>query len=92
MELRDIQHQKAGIIIGKKGLSEGTISLIRETIKKQGIVKIKILKTALSPEYSIEMLIKDLITITEYHLVEKRGFSVIISQTSLKNKKNNPPG
>ncbi len=84
MELQYIRHQKAGVIIGKNQLNEGTVKLIRDHIKRQGMVKIKILKSALSIDYTKEKLIQDLISITKFHVIEKRGYSLIVSNSPLK--------
>ena len=84
MDIQDIRHQKASVIIGKNGLSTGTIKLIQDLTKKNGMVKIKILKTALSPDYSKENLMEDLIAKTNLYKIEIRGFSAIVS----KNPKN----
>jgi RNA-binding protein YhbY len=62
MELQDIIHRKANVIIGKSGLSQG-----------------KILKSALSADYSKEKLIEDLIAKTNLHKIDQRGYSVILS-------------
>ena len=83
MELRQVRHQKAGIIIGKNRLSDGIIKSIKENVKKHGIVKIKILKSALSIEYTKENLISDIVTATNFHVIEQRGYTVIISNPSI---------
>ena len=83
MELHEIRHQKAKIIIGKNGLSSGTIKAIQDFVKREGIVKVKILKSALTAEYSKNELVKDLINKTDLHVIETRGFSVILTKLSL---------
>ena len=80
MDIQDIRHQKAGVIIGKNGLSTGTIKVIQDLTKKNDMVKIKILKSALSPNYSKENLIDDLISKTSLYKIEIRGFSAIVSK------------
>ena len=82
MELQSIRHQKARVILGKNGLSEGTLKEIQNHIKRDEFVKIKILKTALSTEYSKEQLIQELISYVQ--IVEVRGHSVIVSKSQKK--------
>ncbi len=84
MELQDIQHRKANIIIGKNGLSPGTVKEIQNHIKKNGMVKIKILKSALAPDYSKENLIEALVTQANLHVIDKRGNSIIVSNSPKK--------
>jgi RNA-binding protein YhbY len=79
MELQDIIHRKANVIIGKSGLSQGSIKEIQFHIKKNSLVKVKILKSALSADYSKEKLIEDLIAKTNLHKIDQRGYSVILS-------------
>ncbi len=79
LDLPEIQHRKAHVTIGKNGLSEGTLKLIQDLTKKNGIIKIKILKSALNSDYSKEILVNELITKTYLHLIEMRGYSAIIS-------------
>ena len=81
MELHEVRHQKAKIIIGKNGLSPGTIKGIQDFIKREGIVKVKILKSALTVEYSKNEFVKDLISKTNLHVIETRGFSVILTKS-----------
>ena len=84
MELADVQHQKASIIIGKNRLNPGILKEIASHIKRKGMIKIKILKSALSPEYSKKDLINDLVSLTKLFIVDKRGYSVIVSNSPLK--------
>ncbi|MHA1111125.1 MAG: YhbY family RNA-binding protein [Promethearchaeota archaeon] len=79
MDLQEIRHRKAHVIIGKNGLSIGTLKLIQDLIKKNSFVKIKILKSALATDYSKEKLVEEIITKTNLHLIEIRGYSAIIS-------------
>ena len=79
MDLHEIQHRKAKVIIGKNGLSPGTLKLVQDLAKKNNLVKIKILKTALTDEYSKEDLAKELVAKTNLHLIEIRGYSAIVA-------------
>ena len=83
MDLHEIQHRKAKVIIGKNGLSPGTLKLVQDLAKKNNLVKIKILKTALSEEYSKEDLVKELTVKTNLHLIEIRGYSAIVAMNPL---------
>ena len=87
MELQNIRHQKAAIIIGKNQLSDGMVRSIKEHVKKNGMVKIKILRSALSVDYSKEDLMNELITLTNYAIIEKRGNTIIISNSHPTKKK-----
>jgi RNA-binding protein YhbY len=84
MDLQEIRHRKAHVIIGKNGLSKGTLKLIQDLAKKNGIVKIKILKTALNSDYTKENLVSEVIAETHLHLIEIRGFSAIIAMAQQK--------
>ncbi len=84
MELHAVRRNKAGVIIGKNQLSQGTLSQIKEHIKRNGIVKIKILKNALSSDYSKQDLISDLISRTNFYVIETRGFTIILSSSEKK--------
>ena len=84
MELRNIRDQKAKVIIGKNGVSPGIIKTILEIIKQEGVVKVKILKTALDMEYTKKDLIQDLTIKSNLDVMETRGYSVILIDPKLK--------
>ena len=49
-EAKRAHHGRADVIIGKKGLTEGVLREIEARLKAKGVVKIRILKTALEKE------------------------------------------
>jgi RNA-binding protein YhbY len=79
-----VQHQKASIIIGKNRLNSGILKEIETHIKRKGMIKIKILKAALTPDYSKSDLINDLVSQTNLCLIDVRGYSVIVSNSPRK--------
>jgi len=78
MELNEIRSQKAGVIIGKNGISPGVIKEIQDRMKQNRFVKIKILKSALSSEYAKKDLVDNLVNQTNFQVIEIRGNSVIL--------------
>ena len=87
MELHEVRHQKAKVIIGKNGLSSGTIKVIQDLVKKDRILKVKILKSALSSDFSKDKLIEDLVSETKLIAIEVRGYTVILSNEKVKKKR-----
>lgn len=80
MELQEVRKNKARIIIGKNGVNSGIKKEISQNIKRYRFLKIKVLKTALSSDYSIKNLISDLLSDTNFEVIEIRGSSVILSE------------
>jgi len=46
-EVKRVLREPARVRVGKSGLNEGVISEIRRHLEKEGVVKVKVLKTAL---------------------------------------------
>jgi RNA-binding protein len=80
-KLNKIKVASAQIIIGKNGLTEDALENIKKRLKKDKILKVKLLKTA--PEFA-EMNRKEFAdTIarnTNANLLEVRGYSVILQK------------
>ncbi|MHA1278739.1 MAG: YhbY family RNA-binding protein [Candidatus Helarchaeota archaeon] len=80
-KLNEVKANPAQIIVGKKGLSEEILNNIKKKIKKDKIIKIKILKTA--PEFTemdrktfADAIAKNL----DVSLVEVRGYNLILQK------------
>ncbi|MCS3923523.1 YhbY family RNA-binding protein [Methanosalsum natronophilum] len=77
-ELKSKSNQlKPSLNIGKKGLDEQVIEELKKTIKKDRLVKVKVLKTALEDK-DIETISNEITEKTSSTLIEIRGYSVTI--------------
>ena len=86
----DVLHQKAQINIGKRVDSEGVIDHIMKMLKKEKIIKIHALKSALT-ERNIKELAEDIKAKTKSYLLDVRGHTFIISKynVDIRSSKNN---
>ncbi|NVM29179.1 MAG: YhbY family RNA-binding protein [Candidatus Helarchaeota archaeon] len=86
--LQEIKLNSAQIIIGKNGLSENALITMKDRLKKEKIMKVKVLKTA--PELK-EMGRKDfaklIVKKLNADLIEVRGFSFILQRKGYINLK-----
>jgi RNA-binding protein len=69
--------------LGKKGISEEFVTHVSKLLKKYKIVKIKVLKSAIS-QSNVKDLAEQISKETNSHLIEIRGRTIII--TKLKSK------
>ena len=69
--------------LGKKGISEEFVTHVSKLLKKYKIVKIKVLKSAITKS-NVKDLAEQISKETNSHLIEIRGRTVII--TKLKSK------
>lgn len=70
-------------ILGKKGISEEFITHVSKLLKKYKIIKIKVLKSAIS-QSNIKDLAKQISNETNSHLIDVRGRMVILSNLKTK--------
>ncbi len=70
---------KPSIIIGKNGLNEESIKLIKNELKKCSLVKIKMLPTFIE-EKDKKQVAKDMAEKTNLKLVELKGFTIILAR------------
>ncbi len=70
-------------ILGKKGISEEFITHVSKLLKKYKIIKIKVLKSAIS-QSNIKNLAKQISNETNSHLIDVRGRMVILSKLKTK--------
>jgi RNA-binding protein len=70
-------------ILGKKGISEEFITHVSKLLKKYKIIKIKVLKSAIS-QSNIKDLAKQISNETNSHLIDVRGRMVILSKLKTK--------
>ena len=87
----EVLHNKAHINLGKKGIDSGVLDHIMKTLKKEKIIKIHVLKSALDDK-SIRELAEYVKTRTNSFLLDVRGHTFVISKRyidikDLKNKK-----
>ncbi len=80
-KVNEIKAASAQIIIGKNGLTQEILENIKKKLKKDKILKVKLLKTA--PEFA-EMDRKEFAAAiaqnTNANLLEVRGYSVILEK------------
>lgn len=67
------------LIIGKNGLNEGSIKIIKDLIRKNSIVKIKILP-AFIDEKDKKQVAKDFADKCNAKLVELKGFTILLAR------------
>lgn len=80
-KLNRIKASSAQIVIGKNGLTEEILNTIKKKIKKDKIIKVKLLKTVpelekLGRKKCAELLAKKL----NVNLIEIRGYSIILQK------------
>ncbi len=83
--LSEVIHSRADINIGKNGLSENVVNEIKKRLKKKGIIKVRVLKSA---REILGISRKDVARLvaekTGAELVEVRGYTFILR---VKNRK-----
>ena len=67
--------------IGKNGLNENTVKEIEKILVKRGLIKIKLLKPSFKPGEK-ELLIENLVKLTNSQLIDSVGNIVVIYKTS----------
>lgn len=70
---------KPSVIIGKNGLNESTIKIIKNLIRVNPVIKIKILPTFIEDKDK-KQVAKDIAEKTNSKLVELKGFTVILAR------------
>ena len=70
---------KPKFIIGKNGLTEQVIRNIRDTLKKEQLIKIKILGNVMEDKDK-KAFVNDIIQKTDSKLVQFIGFTVVLSR------------
>ncbi len=83
-KFQEVLHNKAQINIGKFGInSESALDHIMKMLKREKIVKIHALKTALI-EKDIKELAEEVVARTNSYLLDVRGHTFIISKNDIK--------
>ena len=83
-KFQEVLHNKAQINIGKSGIdSESVLDHIMKILKREKIVKIHALKTALI-EKDIKELAEEVVARTNSYLLDVRGHTFIISKNDIK--------
>ena len=77
---------KPTVHIGKEGLTESVIEEVRTQIKNRGIVKVRVLPAAGMDKDRVGM---ELAIETGSRLIETRGFTILLSDERLFQKKGN---
>lgn len=87
MELfREVQQDSPSVLIGKNLITEGMIKQIKDLVKKNTIIKCKILKSALSMADK-EDIVAEVLAKTKYKLVDLRGNTFMLSKRPVKGLK-----
>ena len=76
---------KPTIQIGKRGITETLLTEIKSQLKKRGIIKIKILKSA-KKDAKCKDIADEIAKLTNSKLVDTRGNTFILSKDGTKNK------
>lgn len=77
--VRKVLSKPARVRIGKKGLSEGTINEIRRLLEKEGMIKVKILKTALK-ELEVEEIATEVSRKLNAEIIDVRGHTFTLKR------------
>ncbi|MEO3992961.1 MAG: YhbY family RNA-binding protein [Desulfurococcaceae archaeon TW002] len=77
--IKKILSEPARVRIGKKGLSEGAINEIHRLLEKEGIVKVKILKTALK-ELEVEEVATEVSRKLNAEIIDVRGHTFTLKR------------
>jgi len=77
--IKEVRHSSADVRIGKAGVSEGVLSEIRRRLKEKGVIKVKMLKSALKVEGKDRFEIaKEVAEKVSARLIEVRGRTFIL--------------
>lgn len=90
--IKERRRGKVDIQLGKSGLTEGFVNEVKRRLKKQGIVKIRILKSYLkSGENDRRSIARKVAELTGARLIEVRGntFILALKGKSIGKNKNN---
>jgi RNA-binding protein YhbY len=79
-ELKEAFHDKAGVQIGKSGITEGVLANIKEVLKQTSPLKIKILKAAIDGEKTATYYANEVTKALHVKLVGVRGNTFVISK------------
>ena len=74
---REMSNERPTVLIGKGGATEKLVKEVSKQLEKNGIVKIKILKSALKNE-NIDNITQKIVHETDSTLVDKRGHVFIL--------------
>ncbi len=86
--IKEVRHSSADVRIGKSGISENVLKEIKRRLKKKGVVKVKILKSALKVEEKDRFEIaKGVAERIGAKLVEVRGRTFILLMENVVEKK-----
>jgi RNA-binding protein len=83
----EAQTMKATLQIGKGGITDGVIEEIKTQLKRQELIKVKILKSAFSDELGDrEKIAKALSERAGAELIEIKGNTIVLSRKGSKGK------
>ena len=71
--------EKPSVIIGKEGVDEGVVREVRRQLKRRGVIKVRVLRSALV-EHSFEELVGELAARTSSRLCGRRGRVVVLAR------------
>lgn len=77
--LKEVLSEPAKVRIGKSGLSEGIINEINRFLEKEGIVKVKVLKTALK-ELGVNEIATEVSRRLNAEVIDVRGHTFILKR------------
>jgi len=71
--------EKPSVVIGKGGVDEGVVEEVRRQLKRRGVIKVRVLRSALE-ECSFEELVGELASRTSSRVCGRRGRVVVLSR------------
>ncbi|MHA1602438.1 MAG: YhbY family RNA-binding protein, partial [Promethearchaeota archaeon] len=81
-EFQEVRRTRAHVILGKNGVSPTVLKHVRNRLKKQRILKIKVLPEA-NTEYGIDYFIETIARELKVYVLDVRGFTFIISKRKI---------
>ena len=81
-EFQEVRRTRAHVILGKNGVSPTVLKHVRNRLKKQRILKIKVLPEA-NTEYGIDYFIETIARELKVNVLDVRGFTFIISKRKI---------
>lgn len=88
-KIRERISGKVDLQLGKKGISNSFLKEVKSRLEKQGVVKIRILKSFIkSTELNRREVARRIAESSGAELVDMRGYTFILARVKVKNKSN----
>ena len=77
--VKEVRSKSAKIILGKKGITNEFIEEVKRQLKREKIIKIRVLRSVLA-EKSMDELTSEIATKTKSQLLETRGYTMLLAR------------